>query len=121
MRTRLACLVLAMLIAGCAVPQPYSDAGNVPERKAYIACAVTRAFLQADPGAAPEDIARSAIHRCEDERHAVMLKLLEENAGKPFGAAFVGAYMDTLQATMLDHIALRLAQSRARASSGGGI
>ncbi|OWW18337.1 hypothetical protein [Noviherbaspirillum denitrificans] len=110
MRHRKTCAILAALLAGCAAP--YSDTANEQERKAYIACAVTRAFLHAGSDAAPETVALDAMRQCDGERLAVLLKLLEENAGKPFGAQFVQAYMDTLQATMIDHIALRIAQAR---------
>lgn len=111
MRHRLTSAFLALCMAGCATP--YSDAANEHERKAYIACAVTRAFLYTGD-ASPEAVARGAMLQCEAERHAVLLRLAEENAGKPFAARFVASYMDTLHAAMLDHIALRLAQSRAR-------
>ena len=116
MLNRLSCALLAMLMTGCAGHQAYSDATNAHERKTYIACAVTRAFLDTYPDSAPEDVARIALHQCDGERQAVMLKLIEENADKPFGMTFVEAYMNELHATMLDHIALRLTQSRARGS-----
>lgn len=112
--------LLAALITGCAGNRAYSDATNAQERKAYIACAVTRAFLGTDHGETPAKIARSAIRQCDGERQAVMLKLIEENADKPFGMKFVEAYMEELHAAMLDHIALRLSQSRARAPTGTG-
>ena len=117
---RLSCALLATLLTGCATNQAYSDATNVQERKAYIACAITRAFLNQDHDAAPEEIARNALSQCDSAQQAVMLKLIEENADKPFGMKFVEAYMRELNATMLEHIALRLTQSRAheRTSSG---
>ena len=121
MFNRLSCMLITTFLAGCATSQAYSDATNAQERKAYIACAVSRAFLSADDSAAPEDIARRAMVRCESERHAVMLKLIEENADKPFGMKFVEAYMNELHATMIDHIALRLAQSRPREHKGTGV
>lgn len=113
MLARLALALLVTLLSGCAARQAYSDATNVHERKIYIACAVTHAFLNTDHNATPADVARSAMGQCDSERHAVMLKLMEENADKPFGMKFVESYMNELHAAMLDHIALRLTQSRA--------
>lgn len=111
-------LLLAVLITGCAGNQAYSDATNTQERKAYVNCAVTRAFLSPDPDRSTTEIARGAMRQCDGERQAVMLKLIEENGDKPFGMKFVEAYMEELQAAMLDHIALRLSQSRARGHAG---
>jgi hypothetical protein len=118
MLTRLAFALLAVLLGGCATNQAYSDATNVQERKIYIACAVMHAFLDTDQDADPADVVRSAMNQCYRERHAVMLKLIEENADKPFGMKFVESHMNELHAAMLDHIALRLTQSRARVQRG---
>ena len=118
MFNRLSLVVLAALMSGCAGNQAYSDATNAQERKAYITCAVTRAFLSPDHGDTTAEIARGAMRQCDSERHAVMLKLIEENADKPFGMKFVEAYMEALQAAMLDHIGLRLSQSRAHGHTG---
>ena len=112
MVNRLSVALLVTLLTGCAANQVYSDASNAQERKTYIACAVTRAFLDVNHDAAPEEVARKAMHRCDGERQAVMFKLIEENADKPFGMKFVEAYMNELHATMRDHIALRIIQSR---------
>jgi hypothetical protein len=112
--------VLAFLV-GCAVHETYSDTTNVGERKAYIACAVTRAFTNPNHGLSPEDTARLAIGKCANERDAVYTKLIAENAGKPFSMRFIQAYMDELHQVMLDHIALRLSQARAPASDTSGI
>ena len=118
MFNRPALVLLAALVTGCAGNQTYSDAANAPERKAYITCAVTRAFLNPDRGLAATETARDALRQCDSERQAVMLKLVEENADKPFGMKFVEAYMEELHAAMLEHIALRLSQSRARSHTG---
>lgn len=118
MANRFSLVLLAALMSGCAGHQTYSDATNALERKAYITCAVAHAFLSPDNGDTATDIARSAMHQCDGERQAVMLKLIEENADKPFGMKFVQAYMEELHAAMLEHIALRLSQSRARGHAG---
>lgn len=120
MANRSSLVLLAFLMTGCAGNQAYSDATNQQERKAYITCAVTRAFLSPDQGEAATAIAHNAMRQCDNERHAVMLKLIEENADKPFGTKFVEAYMEELHAAMRDHIALRLSQSRARGQAGTG-
>ncbi|HZW21366.1 hypothetical protein [Noviherbaspirillum sp.] len=116
-------LVAAVLLAACAGPRPhaYSDAANAQERKAYVTCAVTRAFLHADQEAAPEEVAHDAMRQCGREREAVMRKLVEENADKPFGMSFVASYMDALHASMREHIALRLSQARARGHGKHGV
>jgi hypothetical protein len=120
MTHRFSLLLLAALVSACAGHQAYSDATTVQERKAYVTCAVTRAFLSPDHRDATTEVARSAMRQCESERQAVMLKLIEENADKPFGMKFVEATMEELQAAMLDHLALRLSQSRARTRPGPG-
>lgn len=114
MVNRLASLVIVAFLSACAAPQTYSDTSNAEERKAYVACAVTRAFLNEEHDAPPNEVAELAVLQCAGEREAVYTKLIVENAGKPFAARFVEAYMDELHRTMLDHIALRLSQARAR-------
>lgn len=114
MPNRFAPVLLAAVLTACATPQTYSDATNAEERKSYVACAVTRAFLSGDDKAPPEEVARAAVAECAGEREAVYTKLVAENAGKPFAMRFIEAYMDELHAAMLDHIALRLSQSRAK-------
>lgn len=113
-------VLLAVLMTGCAGNHAYSDATNRLERKAYIACAVTRAFLNTNHGDTAAVIAHNAMRQCDSERQAVMLKLIEENANKPFGMKFVEAYMEELHAAMRDHITLRLSQSRAHGDAGTG-
>lgn len=115
---RLFSTLLAALLASCALPPTYSDTASVQERKSYVACAVTRAFLDRARDTPPEEAARSALRQCDSKRQTLLHKLIEENAGKPFGMRFVEAYMDELHAAMIAHIALRLAQSRARQGSG---
>ncbi len=113
-------LFFVAFLSACAGNQAYSDTTNTQERKAYVTCAVTRAFLSPDSTRPATEIARRAISQCDSERQAVLLKLIEENADKPFGMKFVEAYMEELQAAMLDHIALRLSQSRAQAGTSTG-
>lgn len=110
---RLFSILLTALLTSCAVHQSYSDATNVQERKIYIGCAVTRAFLNPDYDTSTHEVARIAIDQCNVERQVLLLKLIEENIDKPFGMNFVESYMNELHATMLNHIALRLALSRA--------
>lgn len=114
MAIRAVLVLIAVVLAGCASSQAYSDATNAWERKAYITCAVTRALLVDDYDAAPQEAVRKAMQQCNDERLALFAKLIAENAGKPFAMTFVEAYMDELQATMLEHISLRLEQRNSR-------
>lgn len=109
---RLAFVFMVVLLTGCGTLQSYSDLTNAEERKSYIACAVTRAFLNPDHELPPHENARIAIGQCKKERLAVYTKLIQENVDKPFGMRFVETYMHELHATMLDHIAMRLEQSR---------
>jgi hypothetical protein len=118
MVNRFSFVLFAALVSGCAGNQAYSDATNSQERKAYITCTVTRAFLSPDHGDTATEVARRAMRQCDSERQAVMLRLIEENVDKPFGMKFVETYMEELQAAMLDHIALRLSQARARSPAG---
>ena len=109
---RLIPALLATLLSACATTQTYSDATNAQERKAYITCAVTRAFLNADRSMPPQEVALAAINRCSNERQAVYAKLVAENTDKPFAMSFVESYMEELHTAMLEHIALRLTQAR---------
>lgn len=118
MRPHHTLVLLAAFLTGCAAPQTYSDAHNALERKTYITCAVTRAFLDAGGGASPRETARTAIGQCRNERRALYAKLVAENVGKPFAMSFVEGYMDELHATMLEHIALRLEQASTQKQSG---
>lgn len=111
------------IAAGCATHDSYSsyaDIANARERKAYIACAVTQAFSRADTRMSSMDIARRAIGECGPERAAVVGSLVAEGSRQPLPAQLVDAYMDELEKTMLDHIAMRLSQAREsrRGSSG---
>lgn len=119
MITRFACLLIAVFLTGCAVQQTYTDVTTIPERKAYAACAVTRALLSPPTESSEEARARTAVLQCHRERHAILAGLLEENAGKPDAAEFAAAYMAELDAAMLKHLTLRLAEARQRHPGGG--
>ena len=108
--TRLFALALAaFLLPGCSTRGPGSAVNDFPERKVYVTCAVTRAFLQPADNMSEEEVVVAAIDKCRTEREAVYTRLTIEHPGNP---AAVEEYMDALHATMLEHIALRLAQSR---------
>lgn len=108
---RFALALLTAFLSGCATTQAYSDA-TTQERKSYITCAVTRAFLNVDHSISPQEVALAAISRCTSERQAVYAKLVAENSGKLFAMSFIDAYMNELHTVMLEHIALRLTQTR---------
>ena len=113
MTVRFWLLLAAMFVAGCAT-QPYADTTILLERKAYAACVVTHAFLSTDTDTSEQALARSAILQCLHERQTVHAKLLAENADRPAAAEFADAYMTELDAAMLQHLAMRLAEERHR-------
>jgi hypothetical protein len=116
MSARFSSLLMTVILAGCATQPPYSDSTVLLERKAYAACAITRAFLSSETDASTQTLARNAILQCQRERQMVYAKLLAENTGKPAAAAFADGYMDELDAIMLKHLAMRLAEARQRRS-----
>lgn len=114
MAIRAALVFIIVFLSGCATSLAYSDGANAQERKSYINCAVTRAFVNAEQETSSQEAVRAAIGQCKTERRALYAQLITENAGKPFAMNFVDAYMDRLHATMLEHITLRLEQSRSQ-------
>ena len=107
--------LIASLLAGCSTRGPESAANDFPARKAYVSCAVTRAFLQPADTLSEEEIVLAAINDCRRERDAVYNRLVADHPGNP---AAVETYMGTLHATMLEHISLRLAQARRKPLPG---
>lgn len=105
-------------IAGCAVNPSYTDATISPERKAYIHCAVVKAYSRFDTPEAALDIARTAVEECEPQKRAVYDKLLAENASQAQGKLFADSYISELSATMVNHIALRLDEVRVQRKDG---
>jgi hypothetical protein len=119
LRVKLYLLAATMAaFAGCAVNPSYTDATISPERKAYIHCAVVKAYSRYDAPAAALDIARNAVQECEPQKRAVYAKLLAENAGQAQGKLFADSYISELSATMVSHIALRLDEVRTQRRSG---
>lgn len=113
LRVKLYLLAATMAaLAGCAVNPSYTDATISPERKAYIHCAVVKAYSRFNAPDATLDIARTAVQECEPQKLAVYDKLLAENAGQAQGKHFADSYISELSATMVSHIALRLDEVR---------
>lgn len=106
--------VTMLSLAGCATRQAFTDASIEAERRNLARCAVLNAFSSTDQDKPEAEVARVAMGRCETEREAVGAKLIRENAGRPNAGAFVAGYLDELTRTMQDHIAVRLAEARAR-------
>jgi hypothetical protein len=111
-------LFLALILTGCAAQQPGTDASILAERKAYAACAVTKAFASIDALESAQEVSQAAVRECASYRSAIYEKLVTENDGKPAGESYAAFYMQELQATMVSHIAARLAQERVRKVSG---
>ncbi|HYD97286.1 MAG TPA: hypothetical protein VEC01_18320 [Noviherbaspirillum sp.] len=109
--------VLAVLVLpGCLTRQPVpAAASDFPERKAYLGCALARAFPDAAQDASEDGVMQAAMWNCRSEREALQAALNAEHPGNP-GAA--RACMDELEAVLLEHMALRLAQVRRKALPG---
>ncbi len=102
----------AVLLAACAVRQPYTATSILAERKAYVRCAVDIAFSVIDTQRPALDVAQAAVRECDAHRNAVYDKLKAENAGRFDALSYVTFYLNELDATMVSQIAARLTQAR---------
>lgn len=115
MPNRLPALLSTLALAACATGQPQRQAAQEPAelaaaRKAYAACAVNHAFANLRAPLSEQDLAQYALQQCQAERQAVRGRL-------PAGEAV--AYLDEVDAVILDHLALRVRQARATQPEGG--
>lgn len=122
MRLHLILAGISLGLAGCALQQqqqpPFTDATVMAERKAYVRCAVNNAFSMSGSDEPALHIAQIAIRECELERAAVYDKLSAENADNRDAVSFVHSYMNLLDTTMVNHLALRLMEARAKRKGG---
>jgi hypothetical protein len=101
----------ALIMAACATKSPYTDNTVQAERKAYARCAVLAAFSAAGQKPAWE-VARMAVAQCDQERLAVLTRLVAENAMRADADTYTSSYMHHLHTAMVNHIAVRLMRAR---------
>lgn len=112
MRLYLLVAAVTVIIGACATRPSFTDMTVQPERKAYARCAVYMAFSIDEWPKSAWSVAREAVSECDQEQAAVLGKLRAENALRPEADAYAASYMQHLNTSMINHIAVRLMQAR---------